>query len=187
MIENSVQSDGKAPRHYTLVAANPKGHSRMILDVAWSTNDRMPLFATAGRDKTVKIWVPSNNEKHDYTLRMTITRSAPVTAIDFKSDCEENLVCLAVGEETGRLSYHIMSADSFRESGSQQAELLKSVDIQQMFCPSRAVTRLAWRPHGVHRGGNEAPAQLAIASADSSLRILSISWQHRKAHGMETG
>jgi elongator complex protein 2 len=184
-IEKSIHSDGKAPQNYALIAANPKGHSRMILDAAWSPNDRRSFFATAGRDKTVKIWAPSGDKLDDYTCRITITRRAPVTAIDFNGNSEEDIVCLAVGEETGRLSYHIISADAFRKGGLKQVEPLKSIELEERFCPSKAVTRLAWRPRSGHRWGIEAPAQLAIASADTSLRILSISWQDQKAQDMK--
>ena len=178
--ERSVASDAKASQNYSLIAANPKGHFRMILDVAWSAVGHVSFFATAGRDKAIKIWASSPDEKDDFMCKMTITRPAPVTAVEFNGTSEDDLVCLAAGEETGQLSYHIVSADSLRGRGSKPLEPLRSVDIAGRMCPSKAVTRLAWRPHKVQRHENEALGQLAIASHDSSLRILSIDWQDHK-------
>ncbi|KAI9641373.1 Elongator subunit elp2 [Ciborinia camelliae] len=71
------QRDAKDRMSFTLAEANPKGHSRMILDAAWaptftssssaapsSTTTPTPsptrIFATAGRDKQVKIWVSTS-------------------------------------------------------------------------------------------------------------------------------
>lgn len=180
-LSSTTDPESKASLNYSLVAANPKGHSRMILDVAWSAIGCTPLFATAGREKNVKIWAPSSDQEDDYICRMTITRKAPVTAIDFYGDAQKGLNCLAVGEETGRLSFHIIPPLSSGDAHLEVMEPLTSVDIEESLCPSKAVTRLAWRPHNMGQGENETPAQLAIASADISLRLLSIYWQDWKA------
>ncbi|PHH79617.1 hypothetical protein CDD83_3848 [Cordyceps sp. RAO-2017] len=59
---------------YRPLAANPRGHARMLLDAAWAPHPddddddddddgtrRPPIFATAGRDKQVRIWAPSRD------------------------------------------------------------------------------------------------------------------------------
>ena len=176
-LDNTMDPGLKASPNYSLVAANPKGHSRMILDVAWSPIDRAPLFATAGREKAVKIWAPFGDQEDDYICRMTITRKAPVTAIDFYGNAQTGLICLAVGEETGRVSFHIIPPLSSEEARQETMEPAMSVDIEESLCPSKAVTRLAWRPRSVQQRVKEAPAQLAIASADCSLRLLSVDLQ----------
>ena len=184
-----LKSQGDLDRHashnFSLLAANTKGHTRMILDAAWS-NDTVPIFATAGRDKTVKIWAPCAEKSDDFACRTTITRAAPVTAIDIDNNLEKGLFCLAVGEDTGKLSYHIISGNPLEDGGCQRLELLESVEIEERLCPSKAVTRLAWRPAISRRERAGTPAELAVASADSSLRILSIDWQNRKAHSANT-
>jgi elongator complex protein 2 len=178
--ESEVDADKHAPQKYSLLAANPKGHSRMILDVAWSAIGKMLFFATAGRDKTVKIWASIDGKVEDLVCQNSITRTAPVTAIAISDHYDEGLVCLAVGEETGKLSYHVISLDSLQDGDSKQVELSRSMEIEGKFCPSKAVTRLAWRPAGLQRRGVDGLGELAVASADSSLRILSIDWQDRE-------
>jgi elongator complex protein 2 len=180
-LEDEADSNKLAAHNYSISAANPKGHTRMILDAAWSSASIVPLFATAGRDKTVKIWASADGNRHDFVCKTTITRSAPVTAIAICDSSEGSLACLAVGEETGKLSYHILSVETFRNGGSKHAEPHKSFEIEERLCPSKAVTRLAWRPAGSQQRDADGPDELAVASADSSLRILSIDWQDCKA------
>ncbi len=181
-LEGQVDTGKHASQNYSLLVANPKGHTRMILDVVWSAVGAVPFFATAGRDKTVKFWAPVKDKGDDFVCRANITRTAPVTAIDISGNFEEDLVCLSVGEETGKLSYHMFSVESFADASSKPVEPLKSVEIEERLCPSKAVTRLAWRPAGSRQRGGGAPGELAVASADSSLRILLIDWQDRKTY-----
>ncbi|KAF7513600.1 hypothetical protein GJ744_008894 [Endocarpon pusillum] len=172
-----LATDGHASPNYALSAANPKGHTRMILDAAWCVKSTWPVFATAGRDKTVKIWASLDDKNQQFTCRTNIVREAAVTAIDFYNNSAGNLACLAVGEETGQLSYHVIPVDAYKSSHGEQVEPLRSVEIVKRLCPSKAITRLAWRPRDLGRLGIGAPSQLAVASADSSLRILSIDWE----------
>jgi elongator complex protein 2 len=186
--KEDADSNKVAAQNYSLSAANPKGHSRMILDAAWSSASSVPFFATAGRDKTVKIWTSADGSWHEFICKTTITRSAPVTAIDICDSCEDSLACLAVGEETGKLSYHIFLVESFSDGDSKQVEPLLSVEIEEKLCSSKAVTRLAWRPVGLQSRHAPGPYELAVASADSSLRILSIDWNDCKSSkGNEIG
>jgi elongator complex protein 2 len=186
-LQDEADSDKVAAHTYVLSAANPKGHSRMILDASWSSASSVPFFATAGRDKTVKIWASADGDRHEIICKTIITRSAPVTAIDICASREGTFACLAVGEETGKLSYHIFSVETFRNR-DPKPEPLNSVEIEGKLCPSKAVTRLAWRPDGLQRRDVSGPYELAVASADSSLRILSIDWNDCKASDRnETG
>lgn len=185
-LENQAATDKQAAQNYSLLAVNAKGHSRMILDVAWSTVGSAPFFATAGRDKTVKIWASVNGKGYDFICRTTITRSAPVTSIDFCSNTEGDLVYLAVGEETGKLSCYTFSVTSFEKDDSQAIAPVNFVQIAERLCPSKAVSRLAWRPARMQRQGVDGRGELAVASADSSLRILSIDWQDWQDRGKES-
>lgn len=62
---------------YTPVAAD-KSHGRIIWDCAWSTEG--DVFATASRDKTVKIWSRDNGT---WTAVVIIKTQQPATAVAF--------------------------------------------------------------------------------------------------------
>lgn len=89
---------------YTLREANPKGHARMILDAAWAPMvGETKVFATAGRDKQVKIWVGEEG----FVCKCTIAEENSVTAIDFADVVgEDESVHLAVGTEIGKVKVY---------------------------------------------------------------------------------
>lgn len=92
---------------YTSSQADPKGHTRMILDAAWAPlQGETRVFATAGRDKQVKIWVKrsSGDEAAKFGLEKAVAHEHAVTAIDFLSrpSGKGNLV-LATGTEAGKI------------------------------------------------------------------------------------
>lgn len=94
---------------YSLSVSNPKGHTRMILDAAWAPT-RLPVFATAGRDKQVKIW--ANDEgAASFTHKATITEENSVTAIDFLDTPIGDLLYLAVGLETGHFKIYTLAVE----------------------------------------------------------------------------
>lgn len=72
----------------------------MVLDCCWSPDGT--FFATASRDKTVKLWKQNPNQEWTavYTLKMTES----VTAVDIASS--PNGPLLAVGTESGSISLH---------------------------------------------------------------------------------
>ncbi|OJJ97366.1 hypothetical protein ASPACDRAFT_46219 [Aspergillus aculeatus ATCC 16872] len=155
------QRSEQDPSTFSILTNNPKGHSRMILDAAWAPISQTPIFATAGRDKSVKVW-----QMHDGACecKATIPLKTPVTAISFLSSIEKNSFILAAGEESGELSIHRIAI------GSLQISHLASVD--KFKSPSKAITQLSWRP-----GQKEAAPHfvLAVASEDTSLRIYDFS------------
>lgn len=124
------QKDGEMP--YELFQAEPKGHTRMILDAAWAPpNPGSPaqrVFATAGRDKLVKVWAmaegstssaPGSSGPEDeggrYQLVYTSKPStASVTAVDFMPRLyREKYLVLAAGNETGTIDvlfFHVNSS-----------------------------------------------------------------------------
>jgi elongator complex protein 2 len=160
---------------WKLVQAMPKAHSRMILDATWGPGDegRTPFFATAGRDKSIKIFARDESKEGQFVLAQTIVRSAPVTAIATTSVSTDHgrRVVLAVGEESGAISVHVLDE-------SQGLKLLRSEKLSEAVCPSKAVHRLAWRPwHEERDNADESTSPgkcLAIAAADSSLRVLRV-------------
>lgn len=192
----AVSEKGDKDGQYTIAEANPKGHSRMILDAAWLPGERR-AFATAGRDKQVKIWeqVGETGEgtKGGFVCRTTIPEESPVTAIDFMdTPLDDGLACLAVGTEAGRLSLYcidlkdlgmskkfVVEARLVFNDGPQASrwELIVSSSG-----PSMAITQLAWRPSITSgedvkekaNGLRDQDPQLAVASEDFSLRIFSL-------------
>lgn len=97
---------------FVLAQAEAKGHTRMILDCTWAPGDveGRRVFATAGRDKNVKLWATGSEGK--FGLVGTVADQQPVTAVDFLPvpNQEGNLV-LASGNEAGRIQIHVLKVD----------------------------------------------------------------------------
>lgn len=99
---------------YSLVQANPKGHTRMILDAAWAPGPTSaPVFATAGRDKQVRIWAGKTGEdgKLQFAQAASISCASPVTSVDFLPQAVNGRYILAFGTELGILSLALISED----------------------------------------------------------------------------
>ncbi|OAA77656.1 RNA polymerase II Elongator subunit [Akanthomyces lecanii RCEF 1005] len=152
---------------YELLQANPKGHTRMILDCAWapaSSGDasRPLLFATAGRDKQIRVWRALANAEGrlEFAQAAAVSTGVPVTAVDFLPwAVGEGRYVLAFGTETGCIGTYLVSAD-----GTDAKEQPLPVG---MHLP-KTVLQLAWRPS---QKGEAAAAELAVAGEDSSLRL----------------
>ncbi|KAE8306581.1 WD40-repeat-containing domain protein [Aspergillus transmontanensis] len=150
---------------FSLMESHPKGHSRMILDAAWAPVPDFHTFATAGRDKLVKIWQIS---KGSFVCKTTITLKSSVTAISFLPRVQASSVFLATGEDSGELSLYKIAIDSL------EATHLGNID--KPISPSKAITQLAWRPSGKYdTTQDEFSLKLAVASEDTSTRIYAIS------------
>jgi elongator complex protein 2 len=107
---------------YRLLQANPKGHSRMILDAAWAPETDALVFATAGRDKQIKLWrkAPSDDT---IVLAAAIPAAHPVTAVDFQPrKTGDGKLVLAAGTEVGKISIHTINPEALGE--------VSSVDLQ---------------------------------------------------------
>lgn len=98
------------PEGYLLKHSNPKAHSRMILDACWAPLEAGRVFATAGRDKAVKIWSISAMGTECMT---TITAAFSVTAVDISSRLLQNNIVIAIGTETGNISLHILQVPNW--------------------------------------------------------------------------
>jgi elongator complex protein 2 len=161
---------------FRLVTSNPKGHSRMILSASWapiSETSQFPrVFATAGRDRSVKLWVL---EDGDCVCRATIAKSIPVTAVDFLPQVVDGELYLAVGEDSGLISLHALDLQTLSETK-------ENYSLPKRDCPSKAITQLSWRPTerlrqrdtGEEEVDPKPTFELAVASEDSSVRIYSI-------------
>ncbi|KIW47111.1 uncharacterized protein PV06_02711 [Exophiala oligosperma] len=165
VFQNSASGDVKS---WTRVAINAKAHSRMILDGTWLRNARRPTFATAGRDKVVRIWGGALKDgRLEFSCQISIARKVSVTAISAAASGDTNL--LALGEDDGAISLHLVKC-------TDEIELVKSGDINKHLCPSKTVNRLAWRPNKESSCDRD-QGHLAIASSDSSVRIWKVDWR----------
>lgn len=185
------QKDTESSAGYSLLQLNPKGHSRMILDAAWapksktsSSAEGVGVFATAGRDKAVKIWAKKlsptqegEEKKEEFTLGLSLTEDQPVTALDFASEplnvAEDgsSTYLLAVGTESGKLSVLAIKVSG---DGSE-VSVAETFKVGEQLCLPKAVMQLAWRLR-VRKGDdseeeNQKTRELAIAGEDGSLRI----------------
>jgi elongator complex protein 2 len=139
-----------------------KGHTRMILDCSWAPLSAGRVFATAGRDKSVKLWQQENSI---FENKATINMDHPVTAVSFLSQPLDNGILLAIGLETGGLFLHLLSTENIASKS------VRALDTS--LCPNKAITSLSWRPTDVM--ASREMYSLAVASEDSSLRILEVS------------
>lgn len=90
---------------YKLLEANPKGHTRMILDATWAPKTSS-IFATAGRDKKINIWSKAEGGA-GFECKSTYSETAPVTAVDFLDTwVRDGVAFLAAGSETGFVAIH---------------------------------------------------------------------------------
>jgi elongator complex protein 2 len=103
------EHDSTEKLKYSLSVSNPKGHTRMILDAAWAPTS-LPVFATAGRDKQVKIWA-KDQDAAGFTHKATIAEENSVTAIDFLDTPIGDLLYLAVGTETGHFKIYTLAVE----------------------------------------------------------------------------
>ncbi|KAK4148099.1 WD40-repeat-containing domain protein [Dichotomopilus funicola] len=162
---------------YELVQANPKGHTRMILDAAWApavklgqdSQETVRIFATAGRDKLVKIWLRKPGDGSQFELAKAIPRDHPVTALDFIPETEDGQpLQLAVGTEAGKVSIFALAVKLDGSSGEVSVEVVSTLEVPNELSLPKAVTQLAWRPV---REESKSTEELAIAGEDGSLRI----------------
>jgi elongator complex protein 2 len=72
----------------------------MVLDCCWSPDGS--FFATASRDKTVKLW--RQNPNQEWTAVSTLKMTESATAVDITSTPEGPL--LAIGTESGTVSLY---------------------------------------------------------------------------------
>ncbi|RDA95774.1 hypothetical protein CP533_5116 [Ophiocordyceps camponoti-saundersi (nom. inval.)] len=159
---------------YRPLQSNSRGHSRMILDAAWAPPPPPPpprgtgraMFATAGRDKQVRLWAAGPEAEADGQKRFaqtaSLTSDSPVTAIDFLPRWVNGRAVLAVGTEAGRLSLYLVSGD-----GSEISQLPSHSELAF----PRAILQLAWRPSD--SDDTPRPCLLAAAGEDSSVRLFS--------------
>ncbi|OAX77930.1 hypothetical protein ACJ72_07765, partial [Emergomyces africanus] len=135
--DDKESGDGKRGV-FKLLCANPRGHARMILSASWAPildSSRPRVFATAGRDKTVKLWMQEKgqDQEESFICKASVSFSNPVTAIDFLPVVVGGgQLYLAVGLDTGQISIHAFAIEGLGEVGEAMA-------LPELECPSKAV------------------------------------------------
>jgi elongator complex protein 2 len=133
-------------------------HSRMILGCSWAPLVGGRLFATAGRDRNVKLW---SQEGEMFAEKLVLTAEQPVTAVAFLQRLIDGTICLASGLEIGSVQIYLISVDTLA--------LRSSILLPKWVCPSKSVTALSWR----NSEGGDA-FELAVSSEDASVKILKL-------------
>jgi elongator complex protein 2 len=146
------------PSMYVLKHANPKGHSRMILNCAW-THFEQPTFLTAGRDKSVKIWQIVESEVH---LKGIVTANAAVTAVASSAKVFDGKTWFAFGTETGEIGIATANAEGL--------DKVTVTTISAKISPAKTINQIVWRPGRT----DEQKQQIAVATEDSSVRVYTV-------------
>ncbi|KAI1792859.1 WD40 repeat-like protein [Ganoderma leucocontextum] len=149
----------KSEDGYVPVAAD-KSHGRIIWDCAWAPEG--DVFATASRDKTVKVWKRPDGGGKKWEAVATIQVNAAATAVAFAPDVAGSATrMLAVGLESGE----ILIYTSPRNTPSQWTNALT---IGTHLAHIDHIQRLAWRP------GEGNAHQLASCGEDGTLNLLTV-------------
>ncbi|KAJ1667261.1 Elongator subunit elp2 [Coemansia sp. RSA 1813] len=174
---------GQPTGPYRLVRRQQKAHMRIIWDAAWSPDAR--FFATASRDKTVKLWpLPTatnqDQTEEDAAARKPVALAFPeaVTAIDFLPSLVSGAsgsteYVLAAALESGRIFVLVGTCGADGAGGVPTA--WKPSEVARSETHIAMVQRLAWRPRPAHgTSTTERSWQLASASDDQTVRIITV-------------
>lgn len=88
---------------HCLAHADPKGHARMILDACWAPLEAGYVFATAGRDKLVKIWCLRSQHVENVA---TLATPLSATSVNMAPRLVDGSLLLAVGTESGEVEIY---------------------------------------------------------------------------------
>ncbi|PWN52592.1 WD40 repeat-like protein [Violaceomyces palustris] len=170
-VEQQPGGDGDANMDPVFVPlTGERAHSRILWDCAFSDDaDEKHTFATASRDKTVKIWKLLDEEQRSsqgskpHLLLSTLRFQEAVTAV--------TLGCgrlLAVGLENGQVQI-FRAGITKGDRGGEMTEWDHVITLDKLH--SEAVNELSFRPPRVEDGEN---ATLLSAGEDGAVRLFKI-------------
>ncbi|KAJ2798861.1 Elongator subunit elp2, partial [Coemansia furcata] len=155
---------------YRLAHHQVKAHARIIWDAAWSPDAQ--FFATASRDKTIKLW-PTPQAGSSYGGKpVVLTFPEAVTAVDFlPALVHGHKYVLAAALENGQVFVLTASA----EEGKMPPSAWDTFEVPRKDSHVAMVHRLAWRPQQNDvKDSASNDWMLASASDDQSVRIVSV-------------
>ncbi|KAG8850535.1 hypothetical protein FRB91_008987 [Serendipita sp. 411] len=135
-----------------------KAHARVVWDCSWM--HEVDIFATASRDKTVKVWDASGDPTKMQKPIATIKLEQGATAVDFRPADDSGMVLMAIGLENGDI---LIYAGSLGSSHDWSLHL----KLPPSLAHSDHVRSVRWRPE-------RNLLQLASCSDDHSVRILEL-------------
>ncbi|AAW41943.2 conserved hypothetical protein [Cryptococcus deneoformans JEC21] len=144
---------------YFPLAGDEKAHARMVLDACWA-DERNDMFATASRDKTVKIWTSAVADGSQWAAAGTIKLTVASTAVAMINDGSDGYL-LAVGKESGSIEVFTVAVNR----DGVKSDLLSTFDRRVSHVS--AVNKLAWR-------NVEGVLSLASCSDDRSVRVYKV-------------
>ncbi|KAJ2822448.1 Elongator subunit elp2 [Coemansia erecta] len=140
---------------YRLVRRQLRAHARIVWDVAWAPDTL--FFATASRDKSVKLWGLGDGGAAPVTLAFP----GAVTSVAFAEELAGGRYVLAAGLESGRV--FVLTAPQ----GGGVPTAWSPAEIPRELTHASSVNRVKWRPRsGVW--------QLASVSDDQTVRITAV-------------
>ncbi|KAJ2450050.1 Elongator subunit elp2 [Coemansia sp. RSA 2336] len=139
---------------FSLLHHRPAAHARIVWDVAWAPD--ASFFATASRDKSVKLWAVADPAADPVVLAFP----EPVTAIDIAQ--KQGVLRLAAALESGRV--FVLSAHS---SDTLPPRRWTPAEVPAALTHAAPVRRVSWQP------GSDSWL-LASASDDHTLRLTSL-------------
>ena len=149
------------------LTARVKAHAKAIYDASWAPGDAR-IFATAARDKRVKVWaVEGDAREGDAAARATAELSFPAaaTATAFARRDARGRLVLAVGLEDGAIRIFAGGLDGWTPAA----------EVPAADAHAGAVRALGWRPGKKEEDDDDANSGegmvLASASADHSVRL----------------
>lgn len=154
---------------FELVEKNEKAHTRIIWDCTWlpQTNS-ISYFVTVSRDKSLKVWKLLQGE---ITMVNSKKFNDVITAVDcFKPQLFNSVAVLVIGFENGSIS--VVTIDISSSTPEITPEITPSISIPSTISPDSRITKLSLSKKLVDNS-----FQLAVGSADSCLRLYTISRQ----------
>ncbi|RHZ66576.1 hypothetical protein Glove_306g48 [Diversispora epigaea] len=149
---------------YKLIAKN-KSHARIIWDSSWSHDDL--LFATASRDKTIKIW-KQEDKINNWKCITTIKLSEAVTAIDFAPKfIGKERYFMAAGLENGKILFFISEIEQI-----DKWSLVMDVDKDN--CHVASVNRLVLSEFSNSTENNKIKLRCVSCGSDYCIKILNL-------------
>ena len=176
------EDDGSST--YRTFSVKEKSHSRMLLDASWAPFRGKRVFATAGRDKLVKVWELIGDLSD---IRTTINARGPVQSIDFHSQVLHERMLLAYSTENGEISICTIDNASLsvmetriveqRYGPTEHVSAQENAYSKSRIPSSVAFTSVTWQPRVSPEGSLDHPSRirgltrLAAGCDDGSIKI----------------